>query len=377
MTIQILFNRLSVLLGIFLLGVACQDRSQTKTNQQDKPLRTWQPKYATGFQITYYDDYKVIHQKTVDKKYWLGSSADSSKSEKYIYLAKVPSKTVLLSTIIVAWFDMLEQEKCIVGFSGSNYLYNPKLKIAVQNTQIKEISSANGSGLNKELLLSLQPEAIFTFYDPSNESTQAILDILKLPVIYTSEQMEASPLAQAEWLVFIASFFNQEDKAIGLFNKIENNYLAIKKRVRTQNSKTVFCNIPYKDVWYTPSGKSFPAQLIQDAGGDYCFKDLTGRPSVPLSLENVLVKGLNADLWLVNSSLHHTKQQLRAEQEVFQKLKVYRTNQMYNPTKRINGNGNDFFETGITSPDLVLQDLVNIIEGRTDSLYFYQPITSN
>ncbi len=375
---EIDFRRLSQFLTLFIIVFfcACNAKQQTEEKKQE-PIRIWTPSYAKGFEIQYYNDYKIIVQKQINRQYASGSAIPASFLG--VVVPKRPQKTVLASTIIAAWFQMLGQEASIVGFNGSQYIYNTILKKRVADGLVKEVSSANGAGLNAELLLSLQPQVVFSFYDRTGGQTQKLLESTKIPTVYTSEHLEKTPLAQAEWLIFIAAFFDAEENAKQIFGNIANAYtVATNTYKRSTNPKYVFCNIPFKDVWYTPSRESFPALLVADAGGIYCFGNLEGKGSVPLSVEKVLVEAYKADIWLLNSSMHHSMSDVLKEKEEFARLKAFRTKQIYNPTKRMNGDGNDFFETGITRPDLVVRDLAEIF--RTDSLpslnklYFYKKL---
>jgi len=67
---------------------------------------------------------------------------------------------------------------------------------------------------------------------------------------------------------------------------------------------TVLSGNMYKDVWYTPAGNSFEAKLINDANGDYLWKNSKGTGSLSLSIEAILEKGQNANIWLGGGSFH-------------------------------------------------------------------------
>ena len=54
----------------------------------------------------------------------------------------------------------------------------------------------------------------------------------------------------------------------------------------------------YKDIWYLPKGDSWAARFIEDANGEYLWRDSKGTGSIALNIESVLEKGQNADFWI-------------------------------------------------------------------------------
>jgi len=59
----------------------------------------------------------------------------------------------------------------------------------------------------------------------------------------------------------------------------------------------------------------------------------------------------------------------------FSNFKAFKTQKVYNNIKRLNSEqGNDFWESGITRPDLVLKDLIKIFHPDLidHELFYYQ-----
>jgi ABC-type Fe3+-hydroxamate transport system substrate-binding protein len=54
---------------------------------------------------------------------------------------------------------------------------------------------------------------------------------------------------------------------------------------QTLNKPSVLTEIKYGDAWYIPAGKSFIAHLIEDAGGNYFWKEDTKTGSSAQSFE--------------------------------------------------------------------------------------------
>jgi iron complex transport system substrate-binding protein len=118
--------------------------------------------------------------------------------------------------------------------------------------------------------------------------------------------------------------------------------------------------LPWKDAWYVPGGKSFAAAFIRDAGGDYLWKDMESHEAAPLSLESVFERGSSSGFW-INCGNALSLEDIRQTEARLAKIAPFRNGNVYNNTGRINSSGgNDFWETGVMEPHLILADLIRI-----------------
>ena len=70
--------------------------------------------------------------------------------------------------------------------------------------------------------------------------------------------------------------------ADSIFKETEQAYLSLKDlTANIDNRPTVLSEKKFGSSWYVPSGDSYMAHLIEDAGADYMFKDLPGAGSTP------------------------------------------------------------------------------------------------
>jgi iron complex transport system substrate-binding protein len=201
---------------------------------------------------------------------------------------------------------------------------------------------------------------------------------LHIPVVINAEYLEETPLGRAEWLVFTGSFYNQTEHAQKVFNKVVMEYDSLKNLISsTSHQPLVLTGLPYKDNWWVPGGKSYMANLIADAGGDYLFKENTSRESFVVSLENAIVKATQAELW-INTGQTNSIQEILDSDERFkiipslQKKMVYNDNKQMNPT-----GGNEVWETGSANPQDLLRDLIHIFhpEIKPDiAFHYYQKL---
>ena len=64
---------------------------------------------------------------------------------------------------------------------------------------------------------------------------------------------------------------------------------------------------------------------------------------------------------------------MSAQAPLFANMEVVRRGEVYNNNRRRSeGGGSDFWESAIVRPDVVLNDLVRILRGKSDSLYYHQ-----
>jgi iron complex transport system substrate-binding protein len=83
---------------------------------------------------------------------------------------------------------------------------------------------------------------------------------------------------------------------------------------------------------------------------------------------------MKADFWL-NLGQMTSVEEVCAAAPRFAKVDAVRFGRLYNNTKRTNeSRGSDFWESGAVRPDLILEDLINILhyEAPTEKLYYYQ-----
>ena len=198
---------------------------------------------------------------------------------------------------------------------------------------------------------------------------------LQIPYLYIGDYVEESPLGKAEWIVPIAEIIGEREKGAETFAAIAGRYNQLKKKVADTviDAPSVMLNVPYGDSWFMPSTDSYMARLIKDAGADYVYKKKTGNTSVPIDLEEAYTLASQADFWL-NTDQMESLSTLAMKCPKFKDTRVMRNGSVYNNTQRANkAGGNDFFESAVVNPDILLRDLVNIFHPeleKADLVYY-------
>ena len=152
-----------------------------------------------------------------------------------------------------------------------------------------------------------------------------------------------------------------DSDADSILNTINQNYNSLNEKVRnTSFHPTVVTEVPYKEVWYVPGGKSYMAALLKDAGANYLWADDQHEGSLALSFEQVFKKAVNADFWL---NVQHCKtiNEVENYDSRNKKFKAFLNRNIYNNDLRNTKSGAfAYWETGLISPDELLADLISI-----------------
>ena len=195
---------------------------------------------------------------------------------------------------------------------------------------------------------------------------------LGIPFVYIGEYLEESPLGKAEWLVAVSELLGKRTDGEKFFSAIPERYNILKGKITATSTKPkVMLNAPYGDSWFMPSSTSYVAQLIADAGGDYLYKKNTSNSSLPIDLEEAYLLTSQTDLWL-NVGVVSTLKELKSMYPKFADIHCVENGAVYNSTKRVNAaGGNDFWESGVVNPDLILRDLIKIFHPELISEDFY------
>lgn len=199
---------------------------------------------------------------------------------------------------------------------------------------------------------------------------------LGVPVIINAEYLEKHPLGRAEWIKFMALFFNKEEAADSVFQIIENNYLTTHELVNSISSMpTVLSGILYGDTWFLPAGQNYAARLLKDAGCNYLWSDSESNDYLELSFESVYGKAKDAQLW-IGVGAYQSLSEINAAEPRYAKFKPFKESMIYSNNVRQGAKGgSEFLELGYLRPDLILMDLVKIAHPELLSghqLYFHQ-----
>jgi iron complex transport system substrate-binding protein len=368
---------------LFLFFISCKEQKDDKILTNHSKYST-SINYAKGFDIAYRDGYKVITVKNI----WPGSEKEFRYAlikkghllempESFDEIITIPiNEIVVTSTTHIPSLEMLEVDTTLVGFPSLDYISSQKTRKRINQGFIKELGK--NEDLNTESLLDLNPDVIVGFAIDNHDKTLKTIKKTGIPLVYNGDWTESSPLAKAEWIKFFAAFYDKDTLANRLFSNIENEYLNAKKIAFNAKSKpTVLSGAMYKDIWYLPQGKSWAAQFIADANGDYLWKETKGTGSHSLSLESVLEKAEHAEIW-IGPSYYTNLVQLKKAHAVYQYFDSFKNKKVYSFTNKVGETGGlIYFELAPNRPDIVLKDIIKILHPEllpNHKFYFFDQL---
>jgi iron complex transport system substrate-binding protein len=355
-----------IILIFSIINISCNrskissDISKIFNNLPDSALIS-SVKYATGFDIFEIDNIKKLviynpqNNAEILSTYYL---IDSALYNNFIItqnILKTPlDSTAVFSATQLNAFSKLGIINRVIAISESEYIKNPEIRKRYTNNQIVEL--ANNGNFYLEKTLELNPKIIF--YSPYNLAQKHPLAATNITMIPFFDFMESNPLGRAEWIKFTALFFDKESEADSIFNTIVSEYNDYKQlALKADNKPTVFSDKYYSGQWFMSGGKSYIAQLFEDAGANYLWKNNQSSGSINLDFEVVFNKAHNADFWRIVGTYPDgfSYEKLGNENNLYKNFKSFKDKKViFCDSKTTN-----YFETGTLEPQLLLADLIH------------------
>ena len=346
--------------------VAACGRKSVSLEDFDKPV--YMLEYASGFDIQGADSKQSVLLTVTNP--WQG--ADGIAVQLFIardgetapegfdgqVLEGDAERIVAMSSTHIAMLDAIGEVDRVVGVSGIDYISNPDIQ--ARRDRIGDVGYEGN--INYELLLSLDPDLVLLYGVNGASGMEPKLRELGIPFMYVGDYLEESPLGKAEWLVVLSEVVGKRAEGEKVFAEIPVRYNALKQRVaeNTLDAPSVMLNMPYGDSWFMPSTESYAVRLIKDAGGDYIYKKNMGNASTPIDMEEAYLLASDADMWL-NVGMANSLDELKTSCPKFTDTRCFKNGNVYNNNARTNaGGGNDYYESAVVNPDIVLRDLVKI-----------------
>ena len=348
-------------------------------------------RHAAGFEVTYHDSYKVVRV-TADARSLRLSEQDVAAWERtsgdLLVLVQRGSKpppatgplasatfldVPIRSAAVNRDADALRIKHLgfidrLIGIGGTG-IYDSELRDRVESGSLPAIGSALHRTMDLELLLTTAPEAIFlrvASLDHTYEFHR--LRELGLTAVPVYAWAETSGLARAEWLKYVALFFNAEAEARRQFDEIEARYQGLKALASgdTESPKAVWAYSPRAGGWRVHQ-RGVEAGLMHDAGLTNVMP--SGRAAIssgkaghseglPISDEQFLRRASDAEIWITWSPSDETWPSAR----YLDSFLAYRRGNVYHHRKRRlpTIGADDWYELGQLRPDLILADLVAV-----------------
>lgn len=241
------------------------------------------------------------------------------------------------------------------GGTSLEYIQSPAARDFIAAGAVVDYGADAGAAM--EQLHRHPPSAVtvFPFYDPF----EGMVMPANLPVLPITEYLESHPLGRAEWMRAFGWLTGREAEADAAFDAVERRYLALRDGAQNRRWR-VFTGSLDGDAFWAPSGTSFIAQLLADAGVDYAFADDEREGSVPVDFEHLMQLNAEVDTWglVWHDPDSLTWAEVAAAHPIYAELRPN-----HGAIFAANTRTCDYFGQMVAAPDFLLRDLVNLFHG--------------
>ena len=179
------------------------------------------------------------------------------------------------------------------------------------------------------------------------------LEHFGIPVLVERSSYESGPLARMEWIKFYGILLGKEELAQQVFDRQAERIAPLLDQQSTGKS-CAFFSISANNLANVRKGGDYVAQMIEMAGGDYVFADLTDNgnnlSTMNLPLEDFYAGAKDADVLLYNSTIEgvvHTTEELVAKCPLLAEFKAVQSGSVWCTTQ-------SFFQQSTALVDFVL-----------------------
>ncbi len=350
------------IITLSLILNSCTENKQSSKIPHSTTDSTLTITHAKGFSISYHKDYKTVTIHSPWQKnnplavYYLVNDPSTETPDKNATFTIPLTNIATSSATHIEFLAQLNQLNTIKGVCTPQLIYNKQVTKLLDQNKISNIGDA--FNINIERLMHLVPDAIMLSAYNQQDETARRLSQASIPVIFNNEWTESTPLARAEWIKFVAAFFNMETTADSIFSNIEAEYIKYSSITDSITHKpSIIVGGNFKGTWYIPGGQSYMGKLFTDAGANYLYANDTTEQSIPLNFETILLQFQHADVWL--NAPAKSLSELHAIDEKHNLFSAAKNKQVYGFYNRINSTGaNDFWESAVCNPDIVLCDII-------------------
>ena len=157
---------------------------------------------------------------------------------------------------------------------------------------------------NGEQAAALGADLFFTFYSAYPDANiHPLLKRLGVVSAPQADHTEPTPLGRAEWIKYLALFFNLEKRANQLFDERAARYVELRALTANVEARPLV-QLGYpesRDEWSQAGGRNQLYRMIEDAGGRHAWHDNAIAGSLTYApMEKLFDRAAGAEVWLGN-----------------------------------------------------------------------------
>lgn len=281
---------------------------------------------AKNFHVAYTGSNKILHD-GANRTITLVPITDTRQDGNIL----IPvSRMIIFSSTHAALIDRLGISDKIVGvaWDGNYEWYIGSIKEGLKNGRIKDVGPSNDP--NYDEIVTLKPDLVVLVGGTGLwEKHAKKLDELGINYVVNSEWLEEDPLGRFEWIKFFSLFTNDENKAAEIYSEAKAKTLETSKRVSELERTDVLWAGVFRGSVYIPRAESYAGKIINITNGNYVFNDMTGTGSAQISLEELVLRGNDADILIYSSTTVNKTSDITAVSPLLAELKPIQTCRVY------------------------------------------------
>lgn len=191
------------------------------------------------------------------------------------------------------------------------------------------------------------------------------LEKFGVPVLVERSSYESDPLARMEWVKLYGILLGKTDEAEHVFDNAVQRIAPLAEEAPT-GKKAAFFSITSNNLATVRKGNDYVAKMIEMAGGDYAFAELTDSgnnlATINLSLEDFYAGAQDADVLIYNSTIEgkiDTIDELIAKCPMLAEFKAVQSGDVWCTAQSL-------FQESMEIPDLILDMNKVFTEGQPD-----------
>ena len=269
---------------------------------------------------------------------------------------------IVYSSVHASIIDMLGAADRISGVCEPEYMTCRAVKERVADGSITDCGNSVSPSIEK--IAQAGGEIIIA--SPFQNSSYGAAGKLGIPIIEAADYMEILPLGRTEWVRLFGVLLDRETQADSIFQKAESEYNSLKDMIQRHidslggesHRPTLLAERRYGSSWDVPGGRSYMARMYRDAGAAYIFGGTTTSANVNMSFENVLQKGMNADIWVMKywSGKPMSYSSLESEYPLYSGFDAFRKHRIFG----CNTYESSYYDDIVLNPALILKDLAAV-----------------
>jgi iron complex transport system substrate-binding protein len=232
-------------------------------------------------------------------------------------------------TSILPALGVIDKVKAVTGKPKDWTI--PKIREGLENGSV--VSLGQRHGLDFEQLAKVKPDVFFTW----DESLVPMMDELGIPTVVTNTEIARDLDTQIRFINYLAPFFGKQKEADEYVRRAYAALEGIKAKTSRveKKPKVIWGDVYSKRVLVEP-GNSWAAQIVDAAGGDYLFADVSGDTCLEIALERFFFSGNQADIMITYRTPRQgvaTKARMAALNKTIAGIKPLNTGKVFYPRK--------------------------------------------